>query len=239
MNRLNEELLRVPNMELDDDNVSDLETAVNPDYADAVNEHEKIKNKLENDFKEQDKAKEDFIKDNHKREIKFSAPIGMKQMKLSESLFDIDVPITANVTANGNTVPFLNGAAKTEDVDPDLFQLDALEEDAAVLDRPTISWTEEEADKGVDLWTKVYDELDASMDPQDCKREVKAKRGERYQEVYPTNSGIQVYAATEAELDFAKRVADHYGLECHVKEDTNANTNEYYKYSLIIDIPME
>lgn len=84
MNRLNEELLRVPNMETDDKIV----TAVNPDYSDAVNEHKKIEDKLKDDFKEQEKEKEAFIKDTERREIKFSAPKQIKQMKLAESLFE-------------------------------------------------------------------------------------------------------------------------------------------------------
>lgn len=79
----NKDLLRVPNLEVDE-----LTTAVNPDYADAVNEHEKIKDKLEDDFKEQEKEKEAFIKDSERREIKFSAPKQFKQMKLSEALFE-------------------------------------------------------------------------------------------------------------------------------------------------------
>ena len=79
----NKDLLRVPNLEVDE-----LTTAVNPDYADAVNEHEKIKDKLEDDFKEQEKEKEAFIKDTERREIKFSAPKQFKQMKLSEALFE-------------------------------------------------------------------------------------------------------------------------------------------------------
>ena len=46
---------------------------------------------------------------------------------IEESFIDIDVPISANVTANGNTVPFLNGSTKTEELeekDPHFFQLD-------------------------------------------------------------------------------------------------------------------
>lgn len=369
INRLNEDLLRIPNMEQPEDAVTEPVEAMPPDFAGAVNEHEKIKDKLENDFKEQEKAKEEFIKDTEKTETPKVATSEMKKMKLSESLFedvevvsptvddeeiidkktetptetltedvsegkfdkyigqfgsgpcapishlrywerhlndatkhlndekygdiaeqevaealdniknnlkefvdfnsywtkhyelvreefsrvleeadaktgfpesvveealiDLDMPISANVTANGNTVPFLNGTSKTEEVE------DELKEATAVVDRPTIAWTEDEADEGDDLWTKIYDELDASLDPQDCNREVKAKRGERYQKVHTANDGIVVYGTTEAELEFAKKVADHYGCEYTVKEDKNINTNEYYKYSLTIHMPLE
>ena len=363
INRLNEELLRVPNMEREKEEVEPKE-AMPPDFAGAVEDHNKIRNRLKDVFKEQEKSTEEFIKETEKTETPKVTNPEMKKMKLSESLFedvkvespavddeeivdtktetstqsltedvsegkfdkyigqfgsgpcapishlsywerhlndaikhlndekygeiaetevaesldnikanlqefvdfnnywtkhyelvrqafnqvienadvktnmpesliDLDMPITANVTANGNTVPFLNGTSKTEEVEDDL------KEATAVLNRPVISDTIEDADEGDDLWTKVYDELDASLDPQDCNREVRAKRGERYQKVHTSNDGIVVYGTNESELEFAKKVADHYGCEYTVKEDKNSNTNEYYKYSLTIHMPLE
>lgn len=88
MSTVNEELVRVPNIDVDKDAIAEPVVAMNPDFAAAIDEHEKIKDKLEDDFKDKEKEKEDFIKDTERREIKFSAPKQIKQMKLSESLFE-------------------------------------------------------------------------------------------------------------------------------------------------------
>lgn len=364
INRLNEDLLRVPNMEREGE--IEAKEAMPPDFAGAIEDHNKIEDKLENDFKEQEKAKEEFIKQTEKTETPELSTPEMKKMKLSESLFEdvkvespavddeevidkktetptetltedvskgkfdeyigsfgagpcapvsqlrywerhlkdcikhlnddehkeiaeqevakileyikdnlqefidfnnywtkhyaivreefsrvleetdiktgfpeslsefFDIKPNINLDASGQSVGLLGGKGGS------VTNEEVIDEATAVLDRPVvIADTIEDADEGDDLWTKVYDELDASLDPQDCNREVKAKRGERYQKVHTSNDGIVVYGANESELDFAKRVADHYGCEYTVKEDKNSNTNEYYRYSLTIHMPLE
>lgn len=87
MNRLNESLFSgMSNLDMDDD--IELMGAVPPAYADAINTHQDTKKELEDRFKEQEKEKDAFVKDNHKTENKPKGTKEMKKMKLSESLFE-------------------------------------------------------------------------------------------------------------------------------------------------------
>lgn len=94
-----------------------------------------------------------------------------------------------------------------------------------------------------DLWLAVYDELSAEVDNegegQQVNKQLKARRGERYEKVLPIgDSDIVVYAPTLKDFDFAKKVADFYEVTYdEPKEDTNTSTNEYYKYTMRIHIP--
>lgn len=175
----------------------------------------------------------------------------------NESIIDLNLPVTANITANGNTVPFLNGSAKTEDIDPDFFAIDneqiLAESPTAVMDPPVKKKRKrgpnEKPDiadySSMDLWYAVYDELSATTDHEGegktVNKQLKARRGERYEHVYPHgDTDIVVYAMDIEDLDFAKRVADHYGVIAEKpKKDNNPRTNGYYKYSMIIRIPPE
>ena len=89
MNKLNEALLSTASSHLvDDDDVTELVASMPPDFADAVNGGKKVAKDLEDKFKEQEKEKEAFIKDNHNTEFKVKGTKELKKMKLSESLFD-------------------------------------------------------------------------------------------------------------------------------------------------------
>ena len=94
-----------------------------------------------------------------------------------------------------------------------------------------------------DLWLAVYDELSSEVDNegdgQQVDKQIKARKGERYEEVYPSGTNdIVVYAPSLDKFDFARKVADYYGVECdEPKEDKNATTNGYYRYSMVIRIP--
>lgn len=146
MNRLNEDLLKVKGLEDKeaDEILAPLVTAVDPTYTDAKTKHDEIKQRLEKDFKDQEKLTKDFIKDTERTEVKTNVKKDLKKLKLDESLFedydedevdesllDLNVPITTNITANNNKVPFLGGSIKEDaNKDPDFFQLDEdVEED--------------------------------------------------------------------------------------------------------------
>lgn len=95
-----------------------------------------------------------------------------------------------------------------------------------------------------DLWLAVYDELSAELDNegsgQQVDKQIKAKKGERYEHVYPVegSNDIVVYATSPDKFEFAKRVCDYYEVtHDEPKEDRNSTTNEYYKYSMRIHIP--
>lgn len=87
MNKLNESLLKFASQGLiGDDDVEGL--AVNPDYHQAMVDAKNLSKELEDKFKEQEKDKEAFIKDNQKTDKKPKGTKEMKKMKLSESLFE-------------------------------------------------------------------------------------------------------------------------------------------------------
>ena len=96
-----------------------------------------------------------------------------------------------------------------------------------------------------DLWLAVYDELSAEVDNEgegkEVNKQLKARRGERYEKVLPIgDSDIVVYATKPEEFEFAKKVAEYYEVTYdEPKLDRNKTTNEYYKYSMRIHIPME
>lgn len=96
-----------------------------------------------------------------------------------------------------------------------------------------------------DLWLQVYDELDASLgnegEGQQVNRHVKGRRGERYEKVLPSgDNDIVVYATKPEEFEFAKKVADFYGVKAEEPQpDTNKRTNSYYKWKMYIRIPKD
>lgn len=96
-----------------------------------------------------------------------------------------------------------------------------------------------------DLWLAVYDELSAEVDNEgegkEVNKQLKARRGERYEKVLPIgDSDIVVYATKPEEFEFAKKVAEYYEVTYdEPKLDKNKATNDYYKYSMRIHIPME
>lgn len=90
MNKLNESL--TSEMQTVSQNLTDDATVVvDPTYADAIDTGEKVETELAKRFKDQNKAKDEFVKDNHKTERKVKGTKEMKKMKLSESLFEEEV----------------------------------------------------------------------------------------------------------------------------------------------------
>lgn len=87
MNKLNESL--TSEMQTVSQNLTDDITAVvDPTYADAVDNGKKLETELAKRFKDQNKAKDEFVKDNHKTERKVKGTKEIKKMKLSEGLFE-------------------------------------------------------------------------------------------------------------------------------------------------------
>ena len=91
------------------------------------------------------------------------------------------------------------------------------------------------------LWTRVYAELDTEA-PDSCpaayaKREVKGSKKERYDNVYPVNDNdLRVFAATEADLDLAKRVAEHYHLKYTLGKSNEASARRHPDQAVFITI---
>lgn len=93
MNILNEALMKTVSQNLADDKLTPV---VDPTYADAIRTGKQIETDLAKRFKDQEKAKDEFVKDNHKTERKVKGTKEMKKMKLSEGLFE-EVSLEENV----------------------------------------------------------------------------------------------------------------------------------------------
>lgn len=166
--------------------------------------------------------------------------------------------LDANVSldARGQSVGLLGGTGGTvnnEDLedteeDPHFFADDTLNEAPVATEPKKRARAENEVKyqrdySSEDLWLAVYDELSSDLDNegagQQVDKQIKAKRGERYENVYPHgDSDIIIYATDPSEFEFAKKVAQHYGVTCREPvEDTNPSTNGHYKWSMVIEIP--
>lgn len=89
-----------------------------------------------------------------------------------------------------------------------------------------------------DIWTKVFNELAADLDPQDTRRELKRSSYNRYpfERIYTVNDAdIAVDLVSEKDADFAKKVADHY--DCRYEVVKTPETTAYTKafpYKIVI-----
>lgn len=224
MSSLNEAFFKTPVTACDDDDL-EVVVAADPTYADALVQAEKTQKVLDDRFKDFNANMKEFAEDNNNREKEGKAKMELKKLHLSEGLF--------------------------EDVDPHLFRDDEeLVESPVVAEEPKKKRTRGENEKkerrdysSEDLWLAVYDELCATVDNegegQQVYKQVKARKGERYEHVYPHgDSDLIIYAQSPEQFEFAKKVCDYYDVTYEEpKEDTNKNTNGYYKYSMIIRIP--
>ena len=99
----------------------------------------------------------------------------------------------------------------------------------------------EKHEKGytLSLFDKVYSELDSTFIGASSLRNVPAKSRERYNyltEMFAWDRGIQIKASTPERLDFAQKVAEHYGAEYIIgREPWRKNPNDRYFIKLILD----
>ena len=91
-----------------------------------------------------------------------------------------------------------------------------------------------------DLWLQVYDDLSSEVENEGPKGEVNKQvdipRGKRFVGPYagPGDYDLTVYGKTMEDLQWAKKVADHYGVDIKIKKDMNRRTNTYYPYTAIL-----
>lgn len=83
MNKLNEALFADSTYEEDE-----VTAVASPTYKDAINHKKRVNKEIEKRFKEKEKEKDAFVKDNHNTENKPKGTKEMKRMKLSEALFE-------------------------------------------------------------------------------------------------------------------------------------------------------
>ena len=97
-----------------------------------------------------------------------------------------------------------------------------------------------------DLWLDVYDELDATTSPgfvKDMNRAFSVKKGGRYNQVKPDMKDpykIWAYGNTDEDFEFARKVADHYGIKIDEPEKCG-HGEPYYKLriGLHVDQPAQ
>ncbi len=142
----------------------------------------------------------------------------------------------------------LDGKSMQEDADPHFFKDDTVEE-AVETEEPVKKRTRGPNEKPAiqdlsseDLWYAVYDELSATTDQEGegkaVNKQLKARRGERYENVYPHgDNDIIVYAHDEGDFEFAKQVCDHYGVKYDEPKHQPTASTKYYPWSMIIYIP--
>lgn len=195
---------------------------VDQSFVEAAKEIEQRDKATKELFKDFDKNAEEFNKDIEKREKEPVKDVGLKKMKLEESLFEDYIPEEETLTEAPAAEPI---------------------EKKKRIRTPNVKHYKGDY-SSVDLWLAVYDELSSELDNegngQEVNKQIKAKKGERYQHVYPVegSNDLVVYAMTPDRFDFAKRVCDYYGVtHDEPREDKNSMTNEYYKYSMRIHIP--
>lgn len=91
-----------------------------------------------------------------------------------------------------------------------------------------------------DLWLQVYDDLSSEVENEgkgkEVNKQVKIPRGKRFIGPYagPGDYDLTVYGKNMEDLQWAKKVADHYGVDIEIKKDNNSNTNSYYPYVAIL-----
>ena len=91
-----------------------------------------------------------------------------------------------------------------------------------------------------DLWLQVYDDLSSEVENEgkgkEVDKQVKIPRGKRFIGPYagPGDYDLTVYGKNMEDLQWAKKVADHYGVDIEIKKDNNSNTNSYYPYVAIL-----
>nr|DAP55490.1 MAG TPA: hypothetical protein [Caudoviricetes sp.] len=169
--KLNEAIIGNCNMEVPEGNV---ETKGNvPEvYADAINQRREREKKITDDFKEQDKAIEEFAKESQKTENKLKGTPEMKKLHLSESLFeDVNKSITEKAQdAAGSIEEFINIVDKTPGIEE-------------FIEKEDIETLRRMIDKLMDFYHKYSTTMDnenvfeAVETPVDTKIYYKKKRG--------------------------------------------------------------
>lgn len=91
-----------------------------------------------------------------------------------------------------------------------------------------------------DKFLQVYDDLSSEVENEgkgkEVNKQVKVPRGKRYVGPYvgPGDYDLTVYAKTREDLQWAEKIADHYGVKIDIKEDKNLGSNKYYPWKAIL-----
>ncbi len=237
MSPLNEALLG--NQDLGSDDELDIVGTLS--YADAMerNRSKKRREVLEDSLEDFDDTMKDFIDDTMRREINIKPTGEMKRMKLSESLFE-DVKVVSPAVDDEELIVKSTETSTQQLTEAPVAAPEAPAKKKRARGANEVKFASDYSAE--DLWYKVMDELDASLDNegegQQVDKQLKARRGERYEKVFGHgDSDIIVYAPAEEDFDFAKRVCAYYGVTYDAPKFQKTYSTGYYPWSMIIHIP--
>ena len=121
-----------------------------------------------------------------------------------------------------------------------------LKEDVAVMDRQ--SWGLQDKRNNKDIWSDIYNELVDMKDLETPHRKLKRTPKQRYSGAWDeggvrvapsrTDDAIVVKADEESQLDFAKEVADAYGVEFTVREFTSRYADAKFEMKIYPNRPV-
>ena len=222
------------------------------DYAKAIDDRQKRVKKIEDDFKEKDKIEDEFEKETaqHKEMTEsFYSPLYDTAIYLSQQLneFIVRTSSLSNIDEFLVDSDFskLNDAIEVLDRFATLYgEVTESKEDITEEKTRNRSKNTKKEDKmysSDDKWLQVYDDLSSEVENQgpgkEINKQVKIPRGKRFSGPYagPGDYDLTVYATNRDDLKWAKKVADHYGVDIDIKEDKSKNT--YYPwYAILRDI---
>lgn len=261
---LNEHIVGKCNMDYPDE-APEVVGTVSTTYAKAIKDRKDTEKKLQDDFKEQDKITKEFVKKNTGIDMKESVQLMESNNNIKKCAYDalgtLSLLLTEITNGSDEYVCISDNDIKTindaYDIVCDIIYMienndieESMTEATAVAEPKTKQKREREnpedllgnqlEDENDILYMRVYDELSAEVsglnDP-DVQRRLKAKRGERYLKVVPCADGIKVWEDSPEKFEFAKKVADTYGVKTYGPTKETIPLSSYYKYSMTFVIP--
>ncbi len=274
--KLNEDLMST-NLDLPDDEI-EIEGAVNPVYANAINVHKKKKKEIEKVLKDKKpELKKAFLGTKGSTTI-MPLTKEMKKLKLSEGVFKSvrehydDDPDTYGeifrVLDNmEHIINYINELSDEEFTYADMKQsYDVLEEamdefegyleeleraerrnnvTEAIAEPPVRDneWKLRDIRNNKDIWSDIYNELCGDIKSLEAPhRKLGTKPSDRYDSysVAPSHrdDSIRVNADDESQLEFAKEVADTYGVDYRIIEHTSRYAPYRYEMRIYPNSPV-
>lgn len=222
------------------------------DYATAINDRQKRIDKIEKDFEKKDELTDEFIEEQEDRRMNesFDSKLYDEAVALSKTLDSFITKIGSFVDTDfamvGSDMDTLNRAVEALDTFATLYfeekyplRESSKAEQIKRRGRPKADPKDKMFSED-DLWLQVYDDLSSEVDNEgkgkEVNKQVKIPRGKRFIGPYagPGDYDLTVYGKNMEDLQWAKKVADHYGVDIEIKKDNNSNTNSYYPYVAIL-----
>lgn len=260
---LNEELMDT-NLDIPEGEIK-IVGAADPVYADAIRVHDKKKKETEQALKDKKpELKKPFLGTKGKTTV-VPTTKELKKLRLAEDMFrsirenatgetqelfdaidDIEKTIEFISNMTDEQVTYEEMVSAYEDLEGFLKRfkqcVDAMKStNEAVIEAPAVNWARKDLEYNKDIWTCIYNELNGEIRAQDAQfRRFNVGAGNRYGNANISIDGeaIIVNVHNEADLDFAKQVADEYGVEFEVREHTSIYAPYRFSIKIYTDRPV-